>query len=539
MKRMKNLLLLSLVIFLFSGSCIQKEMPGQAIWDTIISDTIMYHPVRLDIMGNILPWYSPDPGASYDTAITLVWNFWKNMEIDSNGLKYYMNHQVWEPDHDMRGLGGDQINMALSSWALLYQYTGDQSVIEDMKYMADEYLDRSLSAPSSSWPHLPYPYNTDIHSGIYDGDMMNGKGILQPDKAGSFGYELVSLYKITAEQKYLDAATRIARVLAERTQPGNNDESPLPFRVNPETGKTGILSSNSEDGKIVTKALYTANWTGTMMLFQEMQRFDTANAKLYQKSYDTILDWMKEYPLKTNKWGPFFEDVSGWSNTQTNAVTFAMFIMQNRDLFPDWEKDVKGIFDWTYEELGNEEYSQYGVTVINEQTVYRVPGNSHSSRQASMELLYSLLTGDTTFTTNAIRTLHWATYTVDWDGKNRYIRNDVWLTDGYGDYVRHYLRAMAALPELAPSHKNKLLESSSVVTDIEYNSENIAYKTFDTESIELLRLTTKPVKILAAGEVLPESDQLSGDNWTWTTLVTGGVLRINHIHSDEISILLK
>ena len=52
---MKNLLLLSLVIFLFTGSCIQKEMPGQVVWDTIISDTIQYHPVRLDINGNILP----------------------------------------------------------------------------------------------------------------------------------------------------------------------------------------------------------------------------------------------------------------------------------------------------------------------------------------------------------------------------------------------------------------------------------------------------------------------------------------------------
>ena len=227
------------------------------------------------------------------------------------------------------------------------------------------------------------------------------------------------------------------------------------------------------------------------------------------------------------------------SNTQTNAVTFAMFIMMNQDLFPDWKKDVKGIFDWTYQELGNKEYSQYGVTVMNEQTVYRVPGNSHSSRQASMELLYTVLSGDTTFRTNAIRTLHWATYTVDWDGKNRYIRDDVWLTDGYGDYVRHYLRAMATLPELAPSHKNKLLQSSSVITNIEYNQENISYRTFDPEAVELLRLTTKPSKVLAGGEALPVSDQLSDDNWIWIELERGGILRINHIHANEISIQLK
>ncbi len=76
----------------------------------------------------------------------LVWNFWNNMETDSNGLKYYMNHQVWKPEHDMRGLGGDQINMALSSWTLLYAYTGYPAIIDNMKYLADTYLERSLSA---------------------------------------------------------------------------------------------------------------------------------------------------------------------------------------------------------------------------------------------------------------------------------------------------------------------------------------------------------------------------------------------------------
>ena len=33
-------------------------------------------------------------------------------------------------------------------------------------------------------------------------------------------------------------------------------------------------------------------------------------------------------------------------------------------------------------------------SAINEQTAYEVPGNSHSARLASMELLYSKLTGE-------------------------------------------------------------------------------------------------------------------------------------------------
>ena len=134
--------------------------------DHVLSDSIVYHPVRVDEHGNILPWYSADVGESYDHVINGVYSFWKNMEVDSNGVKYYMNHQVWKPGHDPRGLGGDQIMMALSSWNLYYDYSGDESVIENMKYMADYYLAHSLSSPESQWPNLPYPYNMNVESGI-------------------------------------------------------------------------------------------------------------------------------------------------------------------------------------------------------------------------------------------------------------------------------------------------------------------------------------------------------------------------------------
>ncbi|MBA7588400.1 hypothetical protein ES708_30456 [subsurface metagenome] len=59
-----------------------------------------------------------------------------------------MNHQVWKKDvNDYRGIGGDQIQMALSSWALLYSYTGNKRILENMKFMADYYLTHSLSGP--------------------------------------------------------------------------------------------------------------------------------------------------------------------------------------------------------------------------------------------------------------------------------------------------------------------------------------------------------------------------------------------------------
>jgi hypothetical protein len=500
---------------------LKPEIPGI----TVTSDVLQYHAIQTDVNGHIISWVSADPATSYDRVICLVWTFWKGMEVESNGLRYYMNHQVWKPEHDPRGLGGDQLNMALSSWTLLYAYTGDPAVIENMRTIADEYLARSLSGPSDAWPDIPYPYNTVVHSGKYDGDMILGPGFTQPDKAGSFGYELVTLYKITGEKRYLEHAVRIAHTLARHVQPGDDKNSPLPFKVNAQTGEVGVLKA-SPSGAIEAKSSYTSNWTGAMQLFTELVRLKQGDVSLYQKAFDLLLNWMKAYPLKTNKWGPFFEDIPGWSDTQINAVTFAMYIMEHPGQFENWKADARTILDWAWKELGNKDWVQYGVTAMNEQTAYRMPGNSHTSRQASMELLYGEKTGDLTTKANAIRALNWATYMVAEDGRNRYFHDDIWLTDGYGDYVRHYLRAMAAAPELAPADAGHLLRTSSVVTRVAYDPNAITYSVFDPASQDVLRLTARPKKVTVDGKILDPVASSQRTGWVWEPLDRGGVLRI-------------
>ncbi|MBS1745861.1 MAG: hypothetical protein JST21_06800 [Bacteroidetes bacterium] len=88
-----------------------------------------------------------------------------------------------------------------------------------MKYFADNFLENGIPVTDAEWANLSCQYNTEIHSGIYDGYMFLGNGFLQPDKAGAFGFDLLHLYKITIETQYLDAAIKIANTLAERVQP--------------------------------------------------------------------------------------------------------------------------------------------------------------------------------------------------------------------------------------------------------------------------------------------------------------------------------
>jgi hypothetical protein len=555
----------------FRGRCPERrilKIIAPLLVSLLISPTqarekLIYHEIRTDAKGMIVPWYDKDPGKAYDHVIQLVWQFWDTMRKDPTGLPYYMSHQVWRPDYDdPRGLGGDQLQMALSSWQLLYAYSGNERVKQNMKFIADYYLAHSLSPSDCAWPDLPFPYNTLLYSGIYDGDMVIGKGFLQPDKAGSFGLELVHLYKMTSRDFYLqstsaryrDAAIRIAQTLSAHIQPGDEEHSPLPFKVNAFTGETGQLKNNNVDGSVVGEAGYTSNWSATMELFLELAELDSPNATTYQKAFDTLLNWMKQYPVRNNRWGPFFEDVQGWSDTQINAVTFARFMMDHPKYFPDWQSEVEAIFKWVYLTLGNENWKRYGVIVVNEQTVYQTPGESHTSREGATELLYCALSHNDTRKTNAIRQLTWATYMVDVDGKNRFPQDENWLTDGYGDYVRHYLRAMAADPALAPSFADHILSSSSIIQQADYQGQankflvpyvkpnlaarvRIYYRTFDSSGTEMIRLVRKPATVLLGDKSMLAAGDEEAEGFTWTPLARGGVLRIHRLQGTEVAIL--
>lgn len=38
-------------------------------------EKLIYHTIRTDKTGNILPWYDDDPGKSYSNVIERIWNF--------------------------------------------------------------------------------------------------------------------------------------------------------------------------------------------------------------------------------------------------------------------------------------------------------------------------------------------------------------------------------------------------------------------------------------------------------------------------------
>jgi len=520
---MRTSILAALLLVPLAVGCSEAPDPG-------MQGLLVYHEIQTDSAGHILPWFSTDPGTAYDHCIGLVWDFWQNLPPCPNGVPYVLQHMVWRPEHDLRGIAGSQPSMTLHSWSRFYAYSGDEALKQDMIRIADYVLAHGASAPDCLWPNLFYPYNTVVHSGIYDGDMMGFSvppvlDVLQPDKSAWFGAELVGLYRMTGQTKYLDAAVGIADTLVDSVIAGDNDHSPWPFRVNAVTGD--IVSP------------YTSAWTGALQLFDGLIQLGAGRVNDYGDTRQLVVDWLEQFPMQTNRWGPFFEDIGTWSDTEINADTLALYILEHTSWSPTWSQDVRAILDWTLSTFGNSQWASYGVTAINEQTAYMVPGNSHTARHWSVELLYAEKTGDLSRKAEAIRALNWATYMVDTDGKNRYPYDDIWLTDGYGDYVQHYLRAMAAAPELSRAGASHMLWSASVVENVVYAVNSVAYTTFDLESRELLRMAFEPQTVTADGLALArlthDSDLDLGPGWVYDAAT--GVLRVRHVGAANVEIL--
>src|SRR5215467_7433580 len=102
---------------------------------------------------------------------------------------------------------------------------------------------------------------------------------------------------------------------------------------------------------------------------------------------------------------------------------------------------------------------------------------SHTSRYASISALWYELAGDTEAKEKAFRSFNWASYMCRENGWVNVgpIDQSLWFSDGYGDYIRHFLAGMASVEESAPDKQTHLLRSTSIITDVTYEQSAVSY----------------------------------------------------------------
>jgi len=524
-----------------------------------VNAQLPYHPATLDGQSKLLAWYEPERNLGWDHVLRLGWDFLEHkVPTDirfGTGLKMYLLNSVFD-DKTLQAVYW-QHNPAMVFAGLVdgvigwYPYSGDTAAIAVVREMLDHQLAHGTTPLDWDWAGVPFAtscgktagYGTciqDMPKEFYGG--------IETDKVGELGAGYVLFYELTGETKYRDAAVRCASALAGHVRTGDAEHTPWPYRVDARTGVT------------LMREEYGGNIVGSLRLFDELIRLKQGDMAIFTKARLTAVQWLLNHPLNRespawNKWTGYFEDVSRNQDNvnQMLPTMIAWYVLNNPDpasITPKWTRwsmMTGRLIDWVRTSFGRGPYS--GAWAIDEQGTpdghgccSRAGLGSHTSRWAAVNALYYEKTGDLQAREDAFRALNYASYFALSDGRisccGEGFGSPYWFSDGYADYLRHFNWAMGSVPEYAPIGQDHLLRSSSVVQSVAYGRGELAYRTFDESSTEVIRLCYKPERITAGGRELTQAETRSAGSYTLTAVQEGDyVVRVQHAGARDVRIL--
>jgi hypothetical protein len=479
---------------------------------------IVFHPVRLDQDGLLLP--ARDVDAPFADAAKLGFRAFAAIPPAANGYKPYFASSMFKPTETETFAPYTWLNnptglsaMLVRSSLRFYAWSGDRAPLDAARALVDHVLSHGLTAASDEWSRVPYASANageldyrggedakycDAHDACGRGD---GRGFLEPDKVGEFGQALVSLYRFTGEQAYLDAAIRCADALATHVSPGDAARSPWPFRVDALTGTT-------------VREPYTSNWVYTIAFFDALTALDKATPS-HRLARATAWAWLVKYPLVTMHWQAFFEDIPiyekpGTNPNQYSAGETARFLLDHPEQDPEAVAHARAIIAWIERtfavdveapNVGTTPGHWYGAEVISEQKADMAKMGSHTARFASVLARLHEVTGEASLRERARRSFAWATYCIDARGVVKVGPDDregYWFSDGYGDFMIHFLDGMASIPAWAPSAEAHVLRTNDVLVDVLYGARSLAYRG-TSRGIEEIRVPAAPKRVAMGG----------------------------------------
>jgi hypothetical protein len=280
---------------------------------------------------------------------------------------------------------------------------------------------------------------------------------------------------------------------------------------------------------------------GALRLFRELEKLGQGNVAAYGTAHDAVLEWALTVPSVTHDWSRYFEDVAATplqNRNQYAPLELSRYLLENPELAPDSVERAKALIDWVARVFAQdftnddgmggtlfEPGMQYGAEAISEQELDTAKMGSHTARFASLLALYSEKTGDANARQRAFRSFNWATYCQSEDGivnVGPNPREGFWFSDGYGDYIRHFMAGLGSIPEWAPADENHLVRSSSIVTRITIGADELSYDTADGSAEDVLRLAAPPRRIELDGMAVSEGKGVDG--YSQEAVSNGGVV---------------
>jgi len=462
--------------------------------------------IHLDETEGLLAW------ADADHLVCLAMDFIRRCPVDSrSGLPWYMTYSCFWTDPLRPTVWPDnpagKFAMAVGTLIRYYAYSGETWFHEPVRAMLDRLIAHH-TPEHFAWAGVPYA-SAEPGFGVYFGARADGHFVTEPDKIAQAALGYLNFYKLTGEESYLRHAEHCAKVLANMCQPGDELQSPWPFRV------------DVRDNTPVET--YSSHVIPAIRLFDALIALDLEHSEQLADVRENAWKWLMEHPLQNGRWKGYFEDIrldpDNQNREQYSPMETARYLLHHPEHDPDWLEHVQALLHWVEKNMGSELF--YKAMPIHEQLYcFHVMG-SHTARFASICALFAEKAGAPAYAELARHCFSWASYMATDEG---YVHvgvdrpdyyNQCWFTDGYFDYVPHFIDGMAALPDLAPASTDHMLRSSSIVNSISYQPRKVRYQTFDANAEELLKLTFQPVEVLSDGSALKQRGGDEKAGWEW------------------------
>ena len=520
-----RLAVLTLAAVVLLPGCEPKERPS------------MNHVVVLDGTGRILSWATPQEAAYDEVSRRATTWLLERSPVAPNGLPVYYSYSTLSADgrralqwpHNPAGLYAMMVEYALA-W---YAYSGDRRLAEVVTGLLDHQLAFGTTGPDDAWALVPYS-SGEPGSLVYAGASPGAApGVIETDKVGELGSGYLRWYLFTGDPTYREAALRCAEALAANVRTGDADHSPWPFRV------------RARDGAVVEE--YTSAVIGAIRLLDELVRLGIGDVTRWQAVRDQAWGWLVAYPLQNGRWSGYFEDIPAQAFTNANQyapMELARYLLDHPQADPDWATHVPGLITWVQTTLSDVEVPdqpgvQWGAHVVSEQLADLDRMGSHTSRWAEVNARWAEVSGDAAARERAFYSFNWASYMCREDGvvNTGPLDAHVWFTDGYADYVRHFLGGMAAVPAWAPPGQSHLLRSTGVVTQAAYAPGEVSYAlaAADGDGDEVLRLAFTLGEVRADGVAVDPLAAPPTTSYAWDA--AGGVLRIHRAGARQVRVL--
>jgi hypothetical protein len=527
-------------------------VPHSAPTPPAVNAYLPWHPARVASDGTLEPWYGARArNLGYDHVLRLGWHFLeRGVPVDWRaGVKVFLAYAVLDQQtrqgtywqHNPASLYSS-LTESLLPW---YGYSGDRAAVRLVGQMLDYQLAHGTTPSGWAWPRVPFATSCGgdrTYGRCLAGSPASFYGGVEPDKVGALGLAYLHFYELTGRRRYAKAALACARALARHVEPGDSSHTPWPFRIDGRTGRT--LGGATYGGLVVAP----------VQLLGELVQLHVGEARSFERARELAWRWLLREPLNprsraSNRWSGYYEDIPYRPDdlNQAAPTLTAIYLLKRPRPSAHDPRLARRLLDWVRTSFGRGPF--HGAWAIDEQHVPGTTGccspaglGSDTARWAAAEALLAAKTGDRDAARAAEASLSYATYFARSNGLvsccgGPGFRHPYWFSDGYGDYLGPFNRAMAALPELAPQGQDHLLESSSVVQRISYTHAAIRYRTFRRSATEVLRLSFTPVRVLVGGRSIQRRAKLRREGYLVRKLRGGDILlRVRHERSHVVSI---